>query len=95
KHWIGQPYRVVGSNSKDGDIVEGYAYGDMWAIDALAQAFGYVWEAPLPRGVKQPPTDSMVKMAQNLADQNGAKLPDLSNFIATYRYYRRGNAKKS
>lgn len=85
-HWVGQPYRVVGSKTKVDDIVTAYKVGDEWAIDQLAGAFRKEWRHRVSRKVKQPPTEKMVKLAEKLAKENGSEICDLSDFKETYNF---------
>lgn len=85
-HWMGQPYRVVGSMTKAEDIVKAYRIGDVWKVDQLAEAFGREWKKKLPRGVKQPPTERMIEKAKELAEKNGSEICDLTSFRSTYKF---------
>lgn len=93
-HWLGQPYRVVGSMTKAEDVVKAYQTGDIWRVEALAEAFEVKWQPKLEKNVKQQPTEKMVALAQKLAAQNNVEICDLSDFKATYNFIDRESKKK-
>lgn len=85
-HWLGQPYRVVGSMTKAEDVVRAYRIGEVWTVEALAQAFGVEWRQRAAKGVQQLPTEKMIELAKKLAEQNNAEICDLSDFKSTYDF---------
>ena len=88
KHWIGQPYRVVGGLTKAGDTTTAYLTGDKWTPEQLATACNSVWRVEAPADRSGPATDKMRSFAAYLAELKGVTVPDFESFNETHDFIR-------
>lgn len=85
KHWIGQPYRIVGGMTKVGDTTTAWRTGDLWKVEDLAAAIKAEWN-PEPIDKEGPATAKMQAYAKSLADKAGIGEPDYSSYLDTFRF---------
>ena len=85
KHWIGQPYRVVGGLTKAGDVSQAFRIGEFWTPETLAIACKSTWQvSQLDRAAGA--TEKMQKYASLLAELQELPKPDFTNFDETYDF---------
>jgi hypothetical protein len=86
RHWIGQPYRVVGGLTKAGDVTTAYVTGERWSPERLASVCNFSWDVVPPVDRSKGATDKMRSFARHIADARNIPLPDLLNFQETYDF---------
>lgn len=82
KHWIGQPYRIVGGLTKAGDVSTAYRTGELWTPEALAEECHSSWNITYIDKAAGA-TDKMKMFASALAEVQQVDVPDFTNFYAT------------
>ena len=86
RHTLGQAYRVVGSLTKSGKICTAFRVGDLWPVEAIADAVGYR-QFSLPSEHKgKVVTDKMLDFARDISQGLSIPLPDLDDYDATFKY---------
>lgn len=88
KHWMGQPYRIVGGQTKAGDITTAFMIGEKWTPENLSLACNSVWQMPISEAVSSNVAASlkMQTLAKLIGDRKGLDYPNFSNYKETYDF---------